>query len=520
MALPVLRAARSCSRRAAGFAAACPRQAAAGQRSQATLAWATRQHRISCGRTLCATTPSWRPVSGIVGSMRSLHSTTLRDEIISFKLADIGEGIAEAELLEWHVKVGDHVSQFEAVCDVQSDKATVDISSRYDGKVVKLYYEVGDMAKVGEPLVDFQVEDTGATDSLAPEALDVIHKVVEATTLDSDSTPGERPKMIPAVRRLVKEHNINLALIQPTGKGGRYSKEDILAYLETRAGASTSDFSRPPALSLSDAVGLSDASPSISTAAPTPTPTATPAVPVVARREPQPDVVVPIRGVRRAMVAKMSASLEVPHFGYSDELVMDELINLRQRLQPLAEARGTKLSYMPFFIKALSLSLLDYRQLNAHVNADCTEVLEKGSHNIGVAMDTPSGLVVPNIKDAQSKSLFEIAQELNALQALGAANKLTKEQLTGGTITLSNIGVVGGTYAKPVVSIPEVAIAALGKLQRVPRFDEQGEVVPVNIINVSWSCDHRVLDGVTVARFSNQWKAYLEDPSTMLFDLA
>ena len=180
-----------------------------------------------------------------------------------------------------------------------------------------------------------------------------------------------------------------------------------------------------------------------------------------------------------------------------------------------------KLSYLPLLLKAASLALERYPELNAHVtDPECGEVIRKGSHNIGVAMDTPRGLLVPVVHGVNDMSITDIAQRLMELQDLGLRNKLGEGELTGGTFTLSNIGAIGGTYAKPVLMMPQVVIGALGKIQTLPRFDEDGAVFPAKLMNVSWAGDHRVLDGATMARFSNAMKEYVEVPSTMLSELS
>lgn len=230
------------------------------------------------------------------------------------------------------------------------------------------------------------------------------------------------------------------------------------------------------------------------------------------------DVTVPITGLNRIMVQTMTAANAVPQLGYADELVMDELYLLRQSLNRQAERYGVKLSYMPFLLKAASLALRQFPMLNAHTNADCTAVTHKASHNIGLAMDTPRGLLVPNVKDVANRSILQIAQEMARLAKLGTEGRLGREDLTGGTFTLSNVGTIGGTYTKPILVVPEVVIGALGKMQTLPRFDEQMNVKPTRLMYVSWSADHRVVDGATMARFGNLFKYYVENPQAMLLD--
>ncbi|CAL4119822.1 unnamed protein product, partial [Meganyctiphanes norvegica] len=226
-----------------------------------------------------------------------------------------------------------------------------------------------------------------------------------------------------------------------------------------------------------------------------------------------------IKGFKKAMVKSMEQSKKVPHFGYNDEIDMTTLAGLRKQLKEIAEQYGVRFSYMPFFIKAASMALVHYPVLNSSVDANCDNITYKASHNIGIAMDTSNGLAVPNIKGVQNLTLMEVAAEINRLQEAGSRGALKTQDITGGTFTLSNIGSIGGTYAKPVILMPEVAIGAIGKIQKLPRYNSSGEVYPAHIMQISWSADHRVIDGATMARFSNMWKDFLENPSTMVLHM-
>ncbi|CAM9664845.1 unnamed protein product [Chrysoparadoxa australica] len=263
---------------------------------------------------------------------------------------------------------------------------------------------------------------------------------------------------------------------------------------------------------------------------------------------------VPVKGMLKAMVDQMNRSLNIPHMVYCDEIIMDKMVQLRTDLQPLASHQGFKLSYLPLILKATSLALLKFPILNSSLSPDETEVWLHKDHHIGIAMDTPKGLLVPNIKQVQLKSVFEIAVELNDLRERGKEGKLREADLTGGTFTLSNIGSIGGTYASPVIMNPQVAIGALSKMKKgacsqpsllfsrspapahlvtyfsaqfssrcslssqnpVPRFNDDGEVVAQTLLLISWGADHRIIDGGTLARFSNLWKDYLQNPASML----
>ncbi|XP_010375537.1 lipoamide acyltransferase component of branched-chain alpha-keto acid dehydrogenase complex, mitochondrial isoform X3 [Rhinopithecus roxellana] len=399
-------------------------------------------------------------------------TAAVRGQVVQFKLSDIGEGIREVTVKEWYVKEGDTVSQFDSICEVQSDKASVTITSRYDGVIKKLYYNLDDIAYVGKPLVDIETEALKDSEEDVVETPAVSHD--EHT---HQEIKGRKTLATPAVRRLAMENNIKLSEVVGSGKDGRILKEDILNYLEKQTGAIL-----PP-------------SPKAEIMPPPPKPKDM-TIPIPVSKPPVftgKDKTEPIKGFQKAMVKTMSAALKIPHFGYCDEVDLTELVKLREELKPIAFARGIKLSFMPFFLKA--------------------------SHNIGIAMDTEQGLIVPNVKNVQICSIFDIATELNRLQKLGSAGQLSTTDLTGGTFTLSNIGSIGGTYAKPVILPPEVAIGALGSIKAIPRFNQKGEVYKAQIMNVSWSADHRVIDGATMSRFSNLWKSYLENPAFMLLDL-
>ncbi|XP_033737563.1 lipoamide acyltransferase component of branched-chain alpha-keto acid dehydrogenase complex, mitochondrial-like [Pecten maximus] len=430
-------------------------------------------------------------------------STVCCGQTIPFKLADIGEGIKEVNVKEWYVSVGDHVKQFDSICQVQSDKASVTITSRYDGIIRKLYYELDDVAQVGDPLVDIETDkDTDLDES------------DDSSSSSSSSSEDEQPQpqvfkqkvlATPAVRKIAMENSIKLSDVTSTGKDGRVLKEDIMRHIQGGA---------PP----------------VAAPTPIPTPVATPVAvptPVTSPRPVVPAVAIPIgkdktepiKGVRKAMVKSMTEANSVPLFGYCDEIDVTRLVLLRESAKAVTAASGMKFSYMPFIIKATSMALHQFPILNASVDSGCENITYLAAHNIGIAMDTIEGLIVPNVKNVQSLSVYEIAAELNRLHALGLEGKLSTADMSGGTFSLSNIGAIGGTYAKPVVLPPQVAIGALGKFQVLPRYDEEGNVRKTHIMNVSWSADHRVIEGATMARFSNVWKAYLENPATMTIHL-
>jgi 2-oxoisovalerate dehydrogenase E2 component (dihydrolipoyl transacylase) len=408
---------------------------------------------------------------------------------IDFILPDIGEGIVECELVDWHISEGMQVKEDQSVADVMTDKALVEITSMYNGTISKLYYAKGEIAKVHQPLFEIDVadDDSGNAEEQSHTAptlsavanSDVITQPEEAAqTRDSQDQASallNTGKAIasPAVRRLARENNIELSKISGSGKNGRVMKQDLLqpSKKET-AEASQQTLALVP--------------------------------------ENKADRKEAIKGVRAVMAKQMMESVStIPHFTYAEEIDVTKLDALRQELKPSFADQGAKLSMMPFLMKALALTLPHFPELNSRVNGDCTEITYLNDVNIGMAADTPLGLLVPNIKNVQSLSLFEVCQEVNRLAESARHGKLKSHEMKGGTITISNIGVIGGTVATPIISKPEVAIVALGRIQTLPRFNQDGDLEARKLMQISWSGDHRVIDGATMARFFNHFKAYI-----------
>lgn len=438
------------------------------------------------------------------------HTSRCYGDTVPFLLSDIGEGIREVSLKEWFVKVGDHVNQFDSICEVQSDKASVTITSRYDGIIKRLYYDIDETAFVGKPLVDIEIKGEASAGDQVDQVQD---QDAAPSSGDSFSFPDRSHKVLttPAVRRMASENNIRLLDVEGTGKDGRILKEDMIRHIElVKQGKITKKepTKTPPPQTL--AKPPAEQKPTV----------AKPLLPVrQALVSVGKDRTEPIKGFSKAMVRTMSAALQIPHFGYSDELDLTELVRLRENIKDFYLEKGVKISFMPFFIKAASVALMQFPMLNASVDEKCENITYKASHNIGVAMDTPQGLVVPNIKNVEQRTILDIAVELNRLMELGVKGQLGTVDISNGTFTLSNIGNIGGTYLKPVILPPEVAIGAIGRIQVLPRFDKDGNVVKAFIMQASWSADHRVIDGATVARFSTLWKSYLEKPASLILEL-
>ncbi|KAM0354026.1 hypothetical protein HYE67_008991 [Fusarium culmorum] len=437
-------------------------------------------------------------------------------------LADIGEGIVECEVIQWFVEPGARVEEFSPLCEVQSDKASVEITSRFSGVVKKLHYEAGEMAKVGKPFVDIDIEgeakaeDVEAIIDQPGDKADVPPPPPSAPTESkTEQTQQQTPQAVetpakekgkcasiatPAVRHLSKELKIDICDVDGTGRDGRVMKEDIYRFVKER-----------------------DAKGGAQQIAPTPTPSQPQNTSV------QTETVTPLSSTQLQMFKTMTRSLTIPHFLYADEVDFSSLVELRQRLNrvlaksPSVEGQPSKLSYLPFIIKAVSLSLNKYPMLNARVDVDPKTskpcLVHRSQHNIGIAMDTAGGLVVPVIKNVASLNILTIAAELSRLQALATQGKLKPADFQGGTITVSNIGNVGGTYVSPVIVEREVAILGIGRMRTVPAFDENDNVFKKQITNFSWSADHRVIDGATMARAAEVVRQIVEEPDLMVMHL-
>ncbi|MCL1065674.1 dihydrolipoyllysine-residue acetyltransferase [Shewanella olleyana] len=423
-------------------------------------------------------------------SSPTAHETSaVSNAIEEFLLPDIGEGIVECELVEWLVEEGEMVSEDQPIADVMTDKALVQIPAIKNGKIVKLHYRKGQLAKVHEPLFAIEVESSNQ----AAEPQQATVETISADVVNTNEPVAQGKALAsPAVRRLARSLDINIANVPGSGKSGRVYKEDVENFVNGNS--------------------VSKPSSAETTAS---EPVISPTQQVVSQSVA--DRVEPIKGVKAVMAKMMVESVStIPHFTYCEEFDLTDLVALRAEMKQRYSSDEVKLTMMPFFMKAMSLAINEFPVLNSQVNSDCTELTYKASHNIGMAVDSKVGLLVPNVKDVQSKSILEVAAEITRLTTAARSGRVSPADLKGGSISISNIGALGGTVATPIINKPEVAIVALGKLQTLPRFNANGEVEARKIMQVSWSGDHRVIDGGTIARFCNLWKQYLEQPQEML----
>ncbi|KAK6138783.1 hypothetical protein DH2020_027480 [Rehmannia glutinosa] len=381
--------------------------------------------------------------------------------VVDVPLAQTGEGIAECELLKWFVQEGDQVEEFQPLCEVQSDKATIEITSRYTGKVLKFLHVPGNIVKVGETLLKMVV-DENAFSNQCFEASEVMKaqgsNVSELDVVDLGLRKAKIGGVLatPAVRNFAKQLGVNIEDVHGTGKEGRVLKEDVLSYAASEGILKESSASSAEQYLQGDQK-FSDIS--------------------SAHGWEYEDKTIPVRGFQRAMVKSMTLAAKIPHFHYVDEINCNALVELKASFQK-------RILIQEVTLKGSVLSKF-----------------EMGSHNIGIAMATPHGLVVPNIKKVQSLSILEF------------------DDISGGTTTLSNIGAIGGKFGSPLINVPEVSIIAMGRIQKIPQFDEDGNVYPASIMTVNIGADHRVLDGATVARFCNEWKLFIEKPELLMLHM-
>ncbi|KAL8827591.1 MAG: hypothetical protein Q9191_003090 [Dirinaria sp. TL-2023a] len=463
----------------------------------------------------CSRQNLWKPAI----NRSHFHTSAPLAAIKPYILADIGEGIKEVQIIQWFVEPEARIEQFDKICEVQSDKAAVDITSRFDGVIKKLHYQADDMVQVGKALCDVDVqgdisaedeavitppgEQAGSADTAQQPQKAVAQHVEQPEKVDhtppNRSREGETAKehghlATPAVRGLLKELDVDISEVTGTGRDGRVLKEDVHKFTATRDAEHQPQEQYPP---------------------PRPQPGA---------EQAQAEETIKLNPTQSQMFKTMTRSLSIPHFVYADEIDVTALSSLRQRLKT-SKHSPQKISYMPFIIKAVSLALNEHPLFNARIDLSDPQtpnLVLRRTHNIGIAIDTPHGLVVPNIKDIHAHSLASLATELSRLQRLAQTGKLAPADLAGGTITISNIGSIGGTYVSPVIVQGEVVILGLGRARTVPAFGEEdgeGELVRKEVMNFSWSADHRVVDGATMARMAQRVKGFIQEPATMLAEM-
>ncbi len=381
--------------------------------------------------------------------------------IQSVNMPEIGEGVVEGEVIEWLKKVGEQVKQDEPIVVVMTDKATVDLPAPSPGKLVKQYYEPGQMAQRDKPLYDLEVEG----EKIEAEK---IEKKAAVPPPKQTATSPQGVIAIPAVRKMARDLQIDLEKVVGTGTGGRITLEDL------------QKFSAKP--------------------------------------KEKGDEEIPLVGIRHQMALQMKAAhAAIPHFSYFEQADATRLIQLKEHIKEEATAEGIRMTFMPLFIRALSLTLKQFPQVNSSYAEENHKLILHRHHNVGIAFSTPQGLIVPVLKEVETLALPEIIRRFEILKQKVNENKWQPTDMQGATITISNYGVLGGggLFATPIIHSPEVAILAVAKIQQQPLV-KQGKVVACDLLNLSWSFDHRVIDGALAANFSHHFCTLIENPAQLL----
>lgn len=421
---------------------------------------------------------------------------------LSFKLPDIGEGIAEGEIVKWLVKEGDAVVEHQPVVEVMTDKATVEIPSPAAGTIASIKYNDGQIVPIGTVIFEL-ITAKGAGTANAPATL--AHSVPVAATAALRATSGaadNRVRAVPSARRVARELGVDLGSVPGSGRGGIVRRADVEAFMIDKAAKPMpSPLARTPA--------------SIVPPGSSPQPSFAPVVGAKGQRETR----TPFRGVRRKIAEAMARSKgTAAHFTVVEELDVTELVRLRLAAKTMGEEQGVKITYMPFLMKATALALARHPELNGTLDEKAQELVHFQYVNLGIATDTPNGLLVPVIREVQSKGVLQLAAELNDLAARTRAGKVRPDELQGGTFTITNAGNIGGILATPIINFPEIAILGVHRIQKKPGVVETptGDRIEVRqYMNLSASVDHRLSDGADAARFLVTMKRLLESPGLL-----
>ncbi len=435
--------------------------------------------------------------------------------VFQFKLPDIGEGIAEGEIVKIDVKVGDTIAEDDILFEVQNDKSVEEIPSPVSGTITAVLVSEGTVARVGDVIVEIAAEGVApvaapsapAAPAASPAPAAAPAAPAQPTGVPAASNPGKLVLAMPSVRQYAREKGVDITAVVPTGKGGRVTREDI----DNFGGA-------PVAAPAVEVAPAAQAAATASAPAPAaPAAKAEPAKPFVGSAEREERVkLTPMRkAISKAMV---NSKHTAPHVTLHDQVEVSKLWDHRKKFKDVAAAQGTKLTFLPYVVKALAVAMKKFPVLNASIDDATQEIVYKNYINIGIATDTDLGLFVPNIKDANTKSMFGIADEINALAAKAHEGKLTAADMGHGTITISNIGSVGGGWFTPVINYPEVAILGVGTIVREPVINENDEIVIGRNMKLSLSFDHRIVDGATAQKAMNELKRLLADPELLLME--
>ena len=436
-----------------------------------------------------------------------------------FKLPDIGEGIHEGEIAKWMVAEGDEIKEDDVLVEIQNDKAMVEIPSPTDGTVKTLHVEEGETTTVGTVIVtiDDGSEDSGGAEEESSEKEEAkdeeksenkskdekkddseekeVKEVAKSEDKEEKKSSGGRVIAMPSVRKFAREEDVDINEVTGTGKNGRVTKEDIEAFKSGDAPAASEEASSEEE-----------------------TQEETQEVAASASQDGPRETREKMSGMRKAIAKAMVNSKQTsPHVTHMDEVVVDDLWDHRKKFKEIAAEQDVKLTFLPYVVKAIVSTLKKFPELNTSIDNETMEIIQKHYYNVGIAADTERGLVVPVIKDANTKSMFEISNEINELAEKARDGKLSGDEMKGGSMSISNLGSAGGAHFTPVINQPEVAILGIGRIEE-KAIVRDGQVVPARVLALSLSYDHRQVDGMKAQTALNHIKRLLNNPELLLME--
>lgn len=415
-----------------------------------------------------------------------------------YRFPELGEGLHEGEIIKMHIKAGDKVTDDDIIMEVQNDKAIVEVPCPVNGTVLEVFAKDGQVCHMGEVVAIIDAEGEIPEQDMPEEAAqeEAAPAAAEAPKAEGVAAAPNRDVLAtPSVRKHARDLGVNIGEVPATGKNGKITREDVEAFANGGAPAAPAAAEAPKAEAKA----------------------AAPAAAATGRAAEEERV--PFKGIRKAISnAMVKSAYTAPHVTIMDEVEVGELVAFRTRLKPMMEKKGTKVTYLPFIVKALVAACRQFPAMNAMIDEANNEIVYKKYYNIGIATDTDNGLMVPVINDADRRSIWMIANDIKDLASRGRDGKLGPKELKGSTITISNIGSAGGMFFTPIINFPEVAILGTGRISEKPVV-KNGEIVAAPVMALSLSFDHRLIDGATAQNFMNYIKQLLANPELLVMEV-
>ncbi|MCM3290779.1 2-oxo acid dehydrogenase subunit E2 [Paenibacillus sp. MER 180] len=419
-----------------------------------------------------------------------------------YRFPELGEGLHEGEIIKMHIKAGDKVTDDDIIMEVQNDKAIVEVPCPVNGTVLEVFAKDGQVCHMGEVVAiidaEGEIPEQDMPEEAAQEEAAPAPAAAEAPKAEGVAAAPNRDVLAtPSVRKHARDLGVNIAEVPATGKNGKITREDVEAFANGGAPATA-----PAATEAPKAEEAKKAAPA-----------------AAATGHDAEEERVPFKGIRKAISnAMVKSAYTAPHVTIMDEVEVGELVAFRTRLKPMMEKKGTKVTYLPFIVKALVAACRQFPAMNAMIDEANNEIVYKKYYNIGIATDTDNGLMVPVINDADRRSIWMIANDIKDLASRGREGKLAPNELKGSTITITNIGSAGGMFFTPIINFPEVAILGTGRISEKPVV-KNGEIVAAPVMALSLSFDHRLIDGATAQNFMNYIKQLLANPELLVMEV-